>query len=203
VPGRGMIVGVSAVTGRDIWAALGTSPSGGGVGSRSGALVRWNGLRWQLVTGLPATLRSPLLGSVLARSDRNIWVGSAAPNRKGGSTEAVGHWNGRRWLVTRLRAPAITGHYQVISIVPDGSGGLWALGYCEHVGPRASWCPPQASRLWHEFRGQWTGPSQPALAKRAAPMFGLAAAAKSVWAAGSVGISVSNGLIALWGPVPR
>lgn len=203
VPGRGMIVGASAVTGRDIWAVLGTGLFGNGETSSSGALVRWHGGQWQQVSGLPATLRTTSLGSVLARSDRNVWVGSAVPNRKGGSTEAVGHWNGHRWSVTRLRAPAITGHYHLTSIVPDGSGGLWALGYCEHAGQHASWCPPQASRLWHRAGGQWTGPYEPDLASRATPMFRLAAAAKSVWAAGSIGTSVSNGLIALWGPTPR
>lgn len=114
--------------------------------------MRWHDGQWHQVTGLPATLRSALFGSVLARSDRNVWLGSAAPNHKGGSTGAVGHWNGRRWTVTRLQAPAITGHYHVISIVPDGSGGLWALGYCEHVGPRASWCPTQGSRALARIR---------------------------------------------------
>ena len=82
-------------------------------------------------------------------------------------------------------------------MVPDGSGGLWALGYCEHAGQHASWYPPQASRLWHESGGKCTGPIEPKLAKRATPMFSLVAAAKSVWASRARGTSISNGLFAL------
>ena len=86
--------------------------------------MRWRAGQWHQVSGLPARLRTTSLGSVLARSDSNVWVGSTLPNRKGGSTEAVGHWNGHRWTVTPLRASAVTGHYHVISVVSDGSGGL-------------------------------------------------------------------------------
>ena len=203
VPGRGMLVSASAAPGGGIWAVLGTGLSGNGQTSRAGGLVRWHAGRWHQVSGLPAALRTNSLGSVLARSDTNIWVGTGLPNRKGGTTEAIGHWNGHRWTLTRLRAPAITGWYHIISIVPDGSGGLWALGYCDPGGQHRSWCPPQASRLWHQSGGQWTGPIEPALAKRAAPLYSLAASAKSVWAAGAIGTSISNGLIALWGPIPR
>jgi hypothetical protein len=198
-----MIVGASAVTGRDIWAVLGTGLWGDGETSKSGSLVHWSAGQWHQVAGLPASLRTTSVGAVLARSDRSVWIGTAVRNRKGGTTEAIGHWNGHRWTITQLKASAITGWYHVIRIVPDGSGGLWALGFCEHGGQRVSWCPPQASRLWHESGGQWSGPIAPKLAKRATRMFGLASAAKSVWAAGAIGTSVSNGLIAIRGPFPR
>jgi hypothetical protein len=76
---------------------------------------------------VPAPLRNTTLGSVAARSQGNVWVGSAIPSAKT-THDSVGHCNGHRCTLTRLRAPATTGRYHNFSMVRDGTGGIWAQG---------------------------------------------------------------------------
>jgi hypothetical protein len=199
VPGKGTIAGASAVSAGDIWAVLGNGTLG--ISRSAGGLVHWHGGRWHSVPGLPASLRNRSLGAVLARSDQNVWVGGAVRNSQNGTTEAVGHWNGHRWTVVKLRAAATTADFRIGAMVTDGSGGIWALGLCA-----ATKCPNgAASRLWHETGGRWHGPVEPKLASRPSVLVSLAAVAKSVWGVGIVraGKNSANGLIALWGPIPH
>ena len=186
VPGHDGIDAVSAVSARDIWAVLGTPQNGAWTGP--GALVHWNGRRWQAV-GLPARLATPRLGSVLARSATDVWAGGATRNRDGGSTEAVGHWNGRRWTVVTLPAAAARTHYHLTQLAADGAGGIWAIGQCAN-------CQRTPSRLWHERGGRWSGPFVPRLARPRWILFGLAAAGRSIWADGAVDGKRISGLIA-------
>ena len=186
VPGHDGIDAVSAVSARDIWAVLGTPQNGAWTGP--GALVHWNGRRWQTV-GLPARLATPRLGSVLARSATDVWAGGATRNRDGGSTEAVGHWNGRRWTVVTLPAAAARTHYHLTQLAADGAGGIWAIGQCAN-------CQRTPSRLWHERGGRWSGPFVPRLARPRWILFGLAAAGRSIWADGAVDGKRISGLIA-------
>jgi hypothetical protein len=198
VPGKGVIVAASAVSPHDIWAVLGTSTLG--VGGAGGGLVHWSGGHWHSLA-LPAQLRNSSVGSVLARSDTNVWVGGAVRNAKHGTAEAIGHWNGHLWSVAVLRAAASAATYRVASIVTDGAGGLWALGSCS--GPK---CPNGglASRLWHQTKGSWTRPVEPKLATSASALLALAPVGRSVWGVGAqkVGKNGSDGLIALWGATP-
>lgn len=196
VPGKGMMVAASAVSVDDVWAVIGTGALG--IPSTGSALMHRSAGRWQAVTSLPAQLRNAELGSVFARSDSNVWVGGAVSNRAHGTTEAVGHWNGHSWRVTTLPAVVTAAKFHVVSIVPDGSGGLWALGFS------VSSTGSISSRLWHMTAGKWTGPVKPALAHRPAALVGLAAVSHSVWGAGDAGVGGQrpDGLIALWGPTP-
>jgi hypothetical protein len=198
VPGKGMIVSASAVSGTDIWAVIGTGPLG--LPANGSGLVHWQGGRWQPVISLPAALHNSSLGAVLARSDTDVWVGGAARNTRGGTTEVVGHWNGHSWLVSRFGAPASAAMFHVTSLVPDGAGGIWALGFC--VGP--NWGGAIAGRLWHQVAGRWIGPRVPVLANRKVALVRLAPVAHSVWAVGDAGVGGRrpSGVIALWGPVP-
>jgi hypothetical protein len=199
VPAKGAIVAASAVSGGDIWAVLGTGILSFGRGP--GGLVHWHGGRWHRVPGLPASLRNRSLGAVLARSDHNVWVGGAIRNSQQGTTEALGHWNGHRWTVVKLRAAATAAPFRIGAIVTDGSGSIWALGLCT-----ATKCPHEgASRLWHQTGGRWHRPVEPRLATRPSALVSLAAVAKSVWGVGIVpaGRNSANGLIALWGPTPH
>lgn len=193
VPGADGIDGVSAVSPDDIWAVLGTPQTEAWHGP--GALVHFNGRRWLTVASLPARLATPRLGTVLARGPADVWVGGARRNSRGGSTEAVGHWDGRGWTVTTLPAAASRVHYHLTQLVPDGTGGMWAIGQCAN-------CDPTPSRLWHEHAGRWSGPFAPRLARHRWILFGLAAAGRSVWADGAVDAARISGLIALWGPRP-
>ena len=199
VPGKGTIAAASAVSASDIWAVLGSGTFG--ISRAAGGLLHWHGGHWHAVPGLPASLRSRSLGAILARSDQNVWVGGAVRNGQNGTTEAVGHWNGHRWTVVKLRAAATAAPFRVGAMVTDGSGGIWALGLCT-----ASKCPNGGgSRLWHKTGGRWHGPVEPKLASRPSVLVSLAAVAKSVWGVGLVraGKNSANGLIALWGPIPH
>jgi hypothetical protein len=198
VPGRGTIVSAaSAPGGTRPWAvlengALPRSPATSG-------LVSWTGSKWQTVS-LPTRLRHAALGSILVRGGHAVWVGGAVKNARGGTTEIIGHWNGRRWQVTTLPAPATAATYRITSMTTDGSDGIWALATCF-----ASQCPNgAASRLWHEQDGHWSGPVVPSLGSKPTALTGLYNMRHGVWAAGSVltGKNRSNGLIALWGTPP-
>jgi hypothetical protein len=122
-PGSVAVVDASAVSRSDIWAVEGANLLGLGTGK--GALIHWSAGRWHALA-LPGALASHPLDSLKALSDRNVWVGGAARNGKGGTTEAVGHWNGRRWTVTTMKVAASRAKYATIALVPDGRGGLWA-----------------------------------------------------------------------------
>lgn len=200
VPGSNGISAASAVTRRDIWAVLGTGVFGAPTG-KGGGLVHWFGGRWHTVTKLPSRLRNASLGSVLARSDRNVWVGGATKNSKHGTTEAVGHWNGHRWTVVTLRAAASASGYQVVSMATDGAGGIWALGNCLSSVKCTAASP---WRLWHEAAGRWSRPVHPRLSSHATLLLSLTSVAQSVWAPGAIRVGTStNGMIALWGNVPH
>jgi len=200
VPGHGGIVDASAVTRRDLWAVIGAGGLFSGIGAtRSGSLLHWYAGHWHAVATLPSKLRTASLSSVLARGDKNVWVGGALKNSKRGTTEAVGHWNGHHWTVTTLRAAASVAKWRLIKMVTDGSGGIWALGICgSHCGASGP-----VTRLWHEVAGTWSRPVEPKLATSRTALLGLAPTGKSVWAVGDEQAGTSaNGLIAVWGPTP-
>jgi hypothetical protein len=198
-PGKAGVVDASAVRSSDIWAVEGASlfsVSLFSVGSPKGALIHWSAGRWHSLA-LPTALRGRALDSVQAFSDANVWVGSATRNSRRGTTEAVGHWNGRAWSVTTMKVPASRAKYAMIALVPDGHGGLWAAG--------GDLRADRATRLWHFSSGRWVRAS--VAGSRTPPILaGLASVpgTRSVW---GVGATVTNqtptGVIALDGPVPH
>jgi hypothetical protein len=197
VPGKRAITAASAVSASDLWAVTGNGILS--VGESADGLLHFDGRAWRLVALLPPPMRNDAAHSILAAGDGDIWVGGAIANVNGGTTEAVAHWDGSDWTVTALSAPPTRAGFSVVSIVSDGSGGLWALANCAGAG-----CPDHglSSRLWHEQSGQWSGPVRPKFARHPAGLSGLAATGNSVWAAGTVRLGAENerGLIALWGP---
>jgi len=104
------------VSTRDIWAV------------NEHDVLHWNGHRWRTVAiGIRLAPSFVLLGSVIAQSDRNVWIGGAAENSQLGKTEAAAHYNGHSWHVAFLPATPTPASYELVSMVPDGHGGLWAL----------------------------------------------------------------------------
>jgi len=79
----GRLVGVSALTGHDVWAVGGYGSNPYGVGGP--LIVHWDGVRWRVVLGIDT--QSALYG-VAAVSSRDVWA-------TGGSV--VAHWDGARW----------------------------------------------------------------------------------------------------------
>src|SRR5215467_169294 len=121
-PGKAGVVDASAVSSSDIWAVEGASLLS--AGAPKGGLIHWSAGQWRSLA-LPNALRGRPVDSVEAFGDANVWVGSATRNSKSGTTEAVGHWNGRRWSVTTMRVTAARPKFAMIALAPDGHGGLW------------------------------------------------------------------------------
>ena len=195
--GNAAISAVSSLSPGDIWAVLGRFPM---VSTRStsagNAVAHWNGRQWNPVRLPGAFTRGASLTSVLARSDHNIWIGGGITNARRGQTEEAANWNGSRWTVSRLSAHPSGVEFQLVSMVPDGSGGLWAVATSEGL---------STSRLWHLHAGRWTGPTRLEPCRRACVLTGLAQVpgTTSVWAAGAIVRGRrGEGLIALQGRIP-
>jgi hypothetical protein len=128
---------VSTVSAGDIWALAGS------------AALHWNGRTWT-TSKIPAAAGRPpeSFGRLSASGPRSAWVlrTIAIP---GPRTDAqVLHWNGTNWRVAAGTPADI-----VDSLVPDGSGGLWATGLDIN--------PGGFSNFYHLANGHWTTISPP------------------------------------------
>jgi hypothetical protein len=191
-PGAATVVDASAVSSSDIWAAEGTPLFS--VAAKKGPLIHWSGGQWHALA-VPRSLRGNPLESIVAMSDKSVWIGGATRNGKGGTTEAVGHWNGRRWTVTTMRIAASSAKYTTFALASDGHGGLWAAGDNLRGG---------ATRLWHFSGGRWVRAT--VASSRPVTLIGLASVpgTRSLWGIGIAGRgSTRSGVIALDGAVPH
>jgi hypothetical protein len=160
------LLGVSAVSGTDVWAAgwyFGT----GGENSNT-LLLHWNGARWSVVRSPnPAHLGFNTLTSVSARSGTDAW---AAGSSDFGTI--LLHWNGSRW--SRVASP--------------GRGGTDVLNGVDTVSARDAWAvgATAASDLILRWNGvRWA--RVPAPAPGSGPVLSgvSAASAASAWAVGT------------------
>jgi hypothetical protein len=207
VPGSREITGVSTLGPKDFWAATGQPlillagtphpPAAGG------SVLHWTGKTWTAVK-LPATLaQHAYLTSIIARSDRDVWVGGAVRESSAKAKlvlrTIVAHWDGRTWSVTGL-ADGGAPSYLTTSLAQDGNGGIWATGICAD-------CKKFAPQLiWHWQRGRWTGRPQELLGAKARAVFATLAQvghSSSVWAVGSTDSAKPHWLIGLYGKVPH
>jgi hypothetical protein len=186
----------SAVSPGDIWVTIGYGGQPGFPASGDGgALLHWNGRRWQQVA-LPAALADggdPT--SVAAVSDHEVWVGGGASNSKpGGLTDLSARWDGRAWRTSRLPEPASRARCVLSSILPVGGAGLRALGLCS-----TDDSPGMNSQFWDFAGGRWSGPTGPRLTGRAPVLLSMSQAGPrgTVWAAGFAG---SAGIVAAHAP---
>jgi hypothetical protein len=133
----------SAVSAGNIWAVV-----EGGPGQRTAnGLLHWNGRRWRLVT-LPLFLARKInLASVLALPGGDVWVAGGIPSGVGHAHGIAALWNGHTWTVDKLAADPATSDDLILDLIPDGSGGVWAMGFT----PLAC-----AGPMWHYTAGTWT-----------------------------------------------
>ena len=116
--GVSALEGVTAVSGRDAWAA-------GLYGLRNGdvrpLLLHWNGVRWSAV---PSPHRSPLstLMSVSATSAGNAWA--VGESGEVGTSMLLMHWNGVRWSLV----PGLRGQTSLQSVSAVSARDAWAAG---------------------------------------------------------------------------
>ncbi len=203
-PGSGGVAGVSAISARDMWAVAGPTSGSTGVGTAS--VLQWNGASWRPVKVQPPKLAKGAGWTAIdARSNGDVWVAGGGASQTGATTrvpERVYHWTGKRWSATALPARASAASFNMISLVPDGSG-MWGLDSIV-ITPMGGGPLPlvqPCSTIWHFTGTKWTGPT--VLSDSGACLYQLASVpgGKSTWAVGTS--SATDGLIALNGAVPH
>jgi hypothetical protein len=186
VPGRGPLGPVSAVDPRNMWAITNGEAFFIGGASAKGSIVHWNGVAWQKVAPEPKLPPQTILSGILAKTNRDVWVGGGT-EQSNGSSERAWHWDGTAWTSRSPHASAAGQQFLLSSLVP-ASGGMWALG--QNLGG--------LSRVWR-YSGTWSAP-----VRLPWDLFQLAAVPHtgSIWGIGE-NAAMGNGLIVLHGRVPR
>lgn len=92
------LLGVSALSSRDVWAVGNRCAHFGACIPRT-HIIHWNGVRWSPVSILTPSRFANHLTSVSALSAGNVWaVGAYCPTRAcPGQRTLIVRWNGRRW----------------------------------------------------------------------------------------------------------
>ena len=140
------ILGTSAVSRSDIWALLQSYAD-----SPQAQLIHWNGHRWSRLR-LPAALVKNFPESISATGPSSVWIGAQAPDGLYKDIEALWHWTGHSWMhytIPASVAAATQGAWHAASVLPDGHGGLWTLGFETNGGNY---------RIWDFRNGRWAGP---------------------------------------------
>jgi hypothetical protein len=190
-PGNGGISAASAVSSTDIWAVIGDATHGS---TATQAVLHWTGSAWQSVALPSALATGSELSSITAASDTDVWVGGVQSSSGDG---VAAQWNGESWSVDTFRALKNFSIDELVDMVPDGNGGIWALASCT-LGP--CW------RLWHYTGGVWAGPTLPKIAGD--PMFvnelAYVPGTTSVWGSGgrSLTSTTQQGMIIIHGKLP-
>jgi hypothetical protein len=136
------VLDASAVSASDIWAVV-----EGGPGQRTAnGLLHWNGRRWLSVTLTAYLAHNTNLISVLALPGGDVWVAGAIPSGHN-DWGVTALWNGHAWTVGKLPSDPTTKQDVISDLVPDGAGGVWAMGFT-----------PQdcAGPMWHFSARVWT-----------------------------------------------
>jgi hypothetical protein len=190
------VVDASAVSASDIWAVV----QGGPGQQTANGLLHWNGHRWFSAKLSAYLARGTNLTSVLALPGGDVWVAGGIPSGHN-DWGVTAMWNGHTWTVDKLPSDPTTKQDVISDLVPDGAGGVWAMGFT-----------PQgcAGPMWHFSARVWTDTG---LAGCSAGAYvhgpeGLASipGTTSVWAVGGQSDShVPNGeagLVMLYGSQP-
>jgi hypothetical protein len=202
VPGKNAIAAVSAVTSGNMWAVTGTTGTTslfGPPGPQASTVLHWNGSSWQEAAVQPSALPADAdLTAITAARGNQLTIGGEVVNSDTETTSAfVDQFNGTAWSSAPATLPKLAKGGYLVSLVPNGHGGLWAL---------SSNLEADASQLWQYSGGRWSSPASPKFGNRLAELMQLVAVSggKSVWAAATAGTESSpHGVIAVEGPTPR
>lgn len=188
--GVGGMSPVSAISPSSMWGLTGAVVPEIGLPNHP-KVVHWNGHAWRPMAVRPRLPRGATLTGILATSRRDIWLGGSVPNDKTGTSELALHWNGRSWTTVSPPARPSEAYEYLTSLVPDGSGGLWAVA--EAV--------PGPARFWHYTNGAWAPPVA-VESDWLYPALTAVPGSTSTWAvAASPGLV--RGLILIHGALPR
>jgi trimeric autotransporter adhesin len=202
VPGSGVITAASEISRGDIWAVLGVPSLYTSVATAaSPAVVQWNGSSWKTTAVQPSAGDLPSganLTSIIASSNGTVWIGGGAANSKGGTSEFAAKLTGSTWTKGSLSASASSSDFSLISLVPDGSGGVWGLAETNEL---------NKPRIWHLASGATTWKSAATSlgsSNRALLQLAQVPGTHSAWGVGVVqrGKAV-DGLFAVDGATPR
>jgi len=147
VRGVGTIGPVSVISPASMWALTGVDLPAIGLPNHP-KVVHWNGTAWRPMAVQPRLPKHATLTGILAESSRDIWLGGSVPNHKTGTSELALHWDGTSWTNASPPARPSEADEFLTSLVPDGSGGLWAVA--EAI--------PGPARFWHYTNGAWAHP---------------------------------------------
>jgi hypothetical protein len=191
------LVGISALSRTDIWAAATGGQGTSGVGevtTNKAVLMHWNGASWQSIP-VPRNVNVSAVAGISAHS---AWVTGSLPGKGPDGLNFVAgaaYWNGARWTTTTdpaadAQSPQDGTVNQLTSVTSDGRGGLWAVA--EPYPPVVGSLPGQAS-LWHYSNGRWTGVQLGKLGYINLFQIAEAPGSTSIWAAGTTVTTASPG----------
>jgi hypothetical protein len=133
-PGRRQVlIGMTAVSARNIWAAGWTCVSACGGNSQvlRTLILHWNGTTWSRAASPNPGRRVNILIGMSSVSATNLWAvgyecASGCLGVAEGDHPLILHWNGKRWSAAKTPAAknAILG-----AVSSPASGGAWAVGY--------------------------------------------------------------------------
>lgn len=129
------LLGITAVSARDLWAVGNLYNPTGGPG---GVLIEhWNGSQWQLVKS-PALPADGGLNAVVAISSHTIWAVGSYTNDRSQTVALLAHWDGSQWQRVTSPNPAPYTHLYCIlwAVAADQTGRVVAVGvYSANFGP--------------------------------------------------------------------
>jgi len=190
IRGVGSIGPVSVISPANMWGLTGAVLPAIGLPNHP-KVVRWTGSAWRPIAVQPRLPKHATLDGILAYSGHDVWVGGSVPNDKTGTSELALHWNGKSWTTMSPPARQSSADEFLISLVPDGSGGLWA----------AAEALPGPARFWHYSNGAWAPPVA-VKSDWLYPELAAVPGTTSTWAvAASPGLV--RGLILVHGALPR
>jgi hypothetical protein len=119
------LLGVSAVSSGDVWAAGVAVPSGGPART---LVERWHGGAWATVPSPDRPSGGSFLNAVVALSASNAWAVGLSRSSGGSARTLVLHWDGRRWAIA-ASPNAGHGDNALVSVAAVSARDVWAVGY--------------------------------------------------------------------------
>lgn len=188
-PGREQaLIGATAVSARNIWAAGWTCVSrcGGNSQVLRTLILHWNGVAWSRVASPSPGRRTNLLIGITAVSAGNLWsVGyqcsSGCRGVADGDHPLILHWSGRRWLTART--PAVKNGL-LAAVSAAAARNAWAVGY--RCRSRCSSFNGNGPTLVMHWNGRsWSTVASPSPGPHANELQGVSAVSpRDAWAVG-------------------
>ena len=130
------LTGVTAVSGKDMWASGYEGNVNGNLFDRP-YLLHWTGSAWRLVTVPNAGTEGSSLRGTVALSASDVWAVGITGQTDGGLLALTEHFNGTAWSVGPAADPGQLGaapDNSLDGVASPGNGAVWAVGAQEVPG---------------------------------------------------------------------